>query len=186
MQANTHLTKQKIAGKKKMNNIYHKTQYKSLLRAVAVLHLLLVSFAFSDELLIDARRVIADEKAGIVRAEDSVHITKQKDELNADKVHIYMNKERKPFKFEAIGNVDFHIFTEDGRELKGKSDKLIYLIQQSEYQLIGRAETREVGKPNFLKGEKIIFNNKENTANVQSEGNAPVRVIIDLNDITQK
>lgn len=146
----------------------------------------LCSVARSDELLIDAKQVFADEKRGITSAEGSVHITKERDTLNADKVNVYMSKERKPFKFEAIGNVDFHIFTEDGRELKGKSDTLIYLIEQSEYQLIGRAEAREIGKPNYLKGERIIFNNKENFANVQSEGDAPVRVIIDLNDIQQK
>lgn len=145
----------------------------------------LAQVGFGDELLIDARRVFADEKKGITSAEGSVHITKERDKLNADKVNVYMNKERKPFKFEAIGNVDFHIFTQDGRELKGKSDTLIYLIEQSEYQLIGRAEAKEIGKPNYLKGEKIIFNNKENFANVQSEGDAPVRVIIDLNDINK-
>ena len=146
----------------------------------------LCGVAWGDELLIDAKQVFADEKRGITSAEGSVHITKERDKLNADKVNVYMSKERKPFKFEAIGNVDFHIFTEDGRELKGKSDTLIYLIEQSEYQLIGRAEAREIGKPNYLKGERIIFNNKENFANVQSEGDAPVRVIIDLNDIQQK
>lgn len=144
---------------------------------------LCASLASAENLDIQAQKVFADEKKGVTIATGKVKMIKGEDKLNADEVRIYVNKVRKPLKFEAIGNVDFLLLTQDGRRLKGKSDTLIYLVQANEYQLIGRAQVQEIGKPNFLRGEKITLNNDNNFANVESSSNAPVRVIIDLNDM---
>lgn len=144
---------------------------------------LCASLASAENLDIQAQKVFADEKKGITIATGKVKMIKGEDKLNADEVRIYVNKARKPLKFEAIGNVDFLLLTQDGRRLKGKSDTLIYLVDANEYQLIGRAQVQEIGKPNFLRGEKITLNNDNNFANVESSSNAPVRVIIDLNDM---
>lgn len=144
---------------------------------------LCASLASAENLDIQAQKVFADEKKGITIATGKVKMIKGEDRLNADEVRIYVNKARKPLKFEAIGNVDFLLLTQDGRRLKGKSDTLIYLVQANEYQLIGRAQVQEIGKPNFLRGEKITLNNDNNFANVESSSSAPVRVIIDLNDM---
>ncbi len=141
------------------------------------------SVAFGDELHIDAKKVYTDEKKGTITAEGEVHITKDKDILDADKVIIYSDSNRKPFKFEAIENVRFDLFTQDNRELKGKCDKLIYWIEKEEYHLIGRVEVQEVGKPNFIKGERVVLNRQNGFANVESAKDEPVRVIIDLNDV---
>lgn len=144
---------------------------------------LCASLASAENLDIQAQKVFADEKKGITIATGKVKMIKGEDKLNADEVRIYVNKVRKPLKFEAIGNVDFLLLTQDGRRLKGKSDTLIYLVQANEYQLIGKAQVQEIGKPNFLRGEKITLNNDNNFANVESSSSAPVRVIIDLNDM---
>lgn len=144
---------------------------------------LCASLASAENLDIQAQKVFADEKKGVTIATGKVKMIKGEDKLNADEVRIYVNKVRKPLKFEAIGNVDFLLLTQDGRRLKGKSDTLIYLVQANEYQLIGKAQVQEIGKPNFLRGEKITLNNDNNFANVESSSNAPVRVIIDLNDM---
>lgn len=144
---------------------------------------LCASLASAENLDIQAQKVFADEKKGVTIATGKVKMVKGEDKLNADEVRIYVNKVRKPLKFEAIGNVDFLLLTQDGRRLKGKSDTLIYLVQANEYQLIGKAQVQEIGKPNFLRGEKITLNNDNNFANVESSSNAPVRVIIDLNDM---
>lgn len=143
----------------------------------------LVGVALAQELDIQAQKVFADEKKGVTIATGKVKMVKGEDKLNADEVRIYVNKARKPLKLEAMGNVDFLLLTRDGRRLKGKSDTLIYLVEANEYQLIGRAQVQEIGKPNFLKGERITLNNDNNFANVESSNNAPVRVIIDLNDM---
>lgn len=144
---------------------------------------LCASLASAENLDIQAQKVFADEKKGVTIATGKVKMIKGEDKLNADEVRIYVNKVRKPLKFEAIGNVDFLLLTQDGRRLKGKSDTLIYLVQANEYQLIGRAQVQEIGKPNLLRGEKITLNNDNNFANVESSSSAPVRVIIDLNDM---
>lgn len=141
--------------------------------------------ALAEELQIDAQKLFADEKKGVTIASGNVKMVKGDDKLNADKVSVFVSNDRKPLKLEAVGNVDFVLLTEDGRRLKGKSDTLIYLIIEKEYQLIGKAEVQEIGKPNFIRGEKILLNNESGVVNVESSSKAPVRVIIDLNDMQE-
>lgn len=160
----------------------------SLARALAfacVLESTLMGVAWAEELQIDAQKLHADEKKGVTIATGNVKMLKGDDKLNADKVSVFVSSERKPIKLEAVGSVDFALTTQDGRKLKGKSDTLIYLVQEKEYQLIGRAEVQEIGKPNFLRGEKILLNNQSGIINVESSHKAPVRVIIDLNDMQE-
>ncbi len=153
----------------------------------AIFVLLGFTIAFAEQLNIEAKRLYSDEKKGMLIAEGSVHITKEKDSLDANKVILYTKKQsndqRKPDKFEAIENVNFTIFTEDGRELRGKCGKLIYFVEIDEYHLLANAQVREIGKPNFIKGEKIIINRNSGLANIESNSNAPARVTIDLNDM---
>lgn len=152
---------------------------------ICVLGFMLVNMAWAEELQIDAQKLHADEKKGVTIATGNVKMLKGDDKLNADKVSVFVSSERKPIKLEAVGNVDFALTTQDGRRLKGKSDTLIYLVQEKEYQLIGKAQVQEIGKPNFLKGEKIVLNNESGVVNVESDHKAPVRVIIDLNDMQE-
>ncbi len=139
----------------------------------------------AEQLTIDAKRIYSDEKRGTLTAEGNVHIVKEGDVLDANKVIIYANQEKKPFKMEAIGNVRFVVFTEDKRELKGKCNTLLYFIESKEYHLLGNAQVQEVGKPNFIKGQKIMLSNISGLADIQSDDNAPARVIIDLDDVQE-
>ena len=87
----------------------------------------------------------------------NVDIKKGSDRLFADKVIVYTDKARKPLKYEAIGNVRFSIITTDKRELKGKSNRLVYQVKQNEYRLYDNAFVEEIGKPNVLKGDEIVL-----------------------------
>ena len=96
----------------------------------------------------------------------NVDIKKGSDKLFADKVIVYTDKARKPLKYEAIGNVRFSIITTDKRELKGKSNRLVYQVKQNEYRLYDNAFVEEIGKPNVLKGDEIVLSGSGDYANI--------------------
>ncbi len=139
----------------------------------------------AEQLTIDAKRMYSDEKKGTITAEGNVHIVKGSDVLDANQVIVYTNQEKKPFKMEAIGNVRFVVTTEDKRTFKGKCNTLLYFVESKEYHLLGDAQVQEVGKPNFIKGQKMVLSHTSGFADIQSDDNTPARVIIDINDIQE-
>ncbi|AQQ60369.1 MAG: lipopolysaccharide transport periplasmic protein LptA [Helicobacter sp.] len=110
----------------------------------------------------------------------NVDIKKGSDRLFADKVIVYTDKARKPLKYEAIGNVRFSIITTDKRELKGKSNRLVYQVKQNEYRLYDNAFVEEIGKPNVLKGDEIVLSGSGDYANIVGKKKAPARVTFTL------
>ncbi|TLE00592.1 lipopolysaccharide transport periplasmic protein LptA [Helicobacter muridarum] len=110
----------------------------------------------------------------------NVKITKGRDTLNADTVIVYTDKERKPISYEAKGNVKFTLITDDNRELRGKSKRLIYNVIKDEYRFYDDAFVQEIGKPNTLRGDEIILTGDGNYADVVGKKNAPARVIFSL------
>lgn len=110
----------------------------------------------------------------------NVDIKKGSDRLFADKVIVYTDKARKPLRYEAIGNVRFSIITTDKRELKGKSNRLVYQVKQNEYRLYDNAFVEEIGKPNVLKGDEIVLSGSGDYANIVGKKKAPARVTFTL------
>lgn len=110
----------------------------------------------------------------------NVHIKKGDDELFSDKVIVYTDNARKPLRYEAIGNVRFTIITDDKRELKGKSNTLIYYVKKNEYRLLNNAFVQESGKPNVLKGDEIVLSGNGDYANIVGKKQAPARVTFSL------
>lgn len=151
------------------------------------LFLCLIDFLLAESknemLEIIATNLIANDNNKTITASNNVVINKGNDVLTCDKAIVYLDSSKKPIKFEALDNVTFKLTTEDNRKLNGKSKKLIYFIDIKEYQLLQNAEIKKEGTPNFLKGERIIFNNKYGLANVESTNKQPARAIIDLNDL---
>lgn len=146
----------------------------------------LICGLFAEETLeITAKKFSSDDKNGITHIQGDVHIKKSKDTLEADEVTIYTDKNRKPLSYEADGNIKFHIFMEDGREIKGHSDKLTYDAKTGEYKLLKNAVVREVGKENTIRGEEIIVNNESGYANVMGSENKPAKFIFNLDDVSK-
>lgn len=146
----------------------------------------LVCALFGQETLeVTAKKFSSDDKNGITHIQGDVHIKKSKDTLEADEVTIYTDKNRKPLSYEADGNIKFHIFMEDGREIKGHSDKLTYDAKTGEYRLLKNAVVREVGKENTIRGEEIVVNNESGYANVLGSENKPAKFIFNLDDVSK-
>ncbi|WP_233704357.1 lipopolysaccharide transport periplasmic protein LptA [Helicobacter cynogastricus] len=139
-----------------------------------------------ETLEVTADKFIANEKRRMTTIEGNVHIKKMQDTLTAKKVIIYTNAKRKPIKYEAIGAVKFHIVTQDGRQIDGHSDRLVYDAIKQEYRLLQNAVVNEVGKINSIKGEEIILSKEHGYADVLGGKNRPAKFVFDMDDIQQE
>ncbi|BDQ28280.1 lipopolysaccharide transport periplasmic protein LptA [Helicobacter ailurogastricus] len=149
---------------------------------------LLHALPLKETLEITADKFLANDQKKTTIIQGNVHIKKGKDTLTANEVIIHTNDKRKPTKYEAIGNVHFHLFTEDGREVKGHSDRLVYDAIKQEYRLLQNAVVDEVGKVNSVKGEEIILSKEHGYADVIGGKDKPATFVFDMEDIqeTQK
>ncbi|WP_370690927.1 lipopolysaccharide transport periplasmic protein LptA [Helicobacter cappadocius] len=155
------------------------------MRKVMCLFFLVLGLFAQETLEVTAKKFSSDDKNGITRIQGDVHIKKSKDTLEADSVIIYTDKDRKPISYEAQGNVKFHIFMEDGREIKGHSDRLTYDAKSGEYRLLENAVLKEVGKDNTIRGEEIVVNNESGYANVLGSDSKPAKFIFNLDDLSK-
>lgn len=143
----------------------------------------LTIFLFAQEKLeITAQKFSSDDERGITIIKGNVHIEKSKDNLWADEVIVYLDKNRKPQSYEAYGNVRFEISMENGREIKGHSDRLTYNAQNGEYRLLQNAVLNEKGKENTIRGEEIIVNKESGYANVLGSDEKPAKFIFNLDN----
>ncbi|RDU67532.1 lipopolysaccharide transport periplasmic protein LptA [Helicobacter didelphidarum] len=109
-----------------------------------------------------------------------VRIKKGNDLLYSDKVVVFTDNNRKPFSYEATGNVKFTIITTDKRELKGSGNRLVYDVKKNQYTLYDNAIIQETGKANLLKGDEIVLSADGEYANIVGKTTKPARVIFSL------
>ncbi|CAM3855313.1 lipopolysaccharide transport periplasmic protein LptA [Arcobacter cloacae] len=140
-------------------------------------------FAQSETLVIDAQDFQADDKKGVSIFTGNVKIKMGQDKLNANRVDVYFttNKENKktPLRYEAIGNADFEIVTEDKHYI-GNGDKIIYSPQKEEYTIIGNGFLQEKNDDRKVYGDTIFVNQLTGEAKVKGSENKPVRFIINV------
>eukprot|EP01029_Cantina_marsupialis_P004338 TRINITY_DN143763_c0_g1_i1.p1 TRINITY_DN143763_c0_g1~~TRINITY_DN143763_c0_g1_i1.p1 ORF type:complete len:115 (-),score=16.02 TRINITY_DN143763_c0_g1_i1:50-394(-) len=108
----------------------------------AVLFSATMLFAQTEKLIIDSLHFETDDATGITTFTGNVKLKKTKDRLNADRLDIYVkpnSKVKKPLRYIATGNVDFEIYS-NGKEYKGKGDKVIYSPDKQEYTVIGNGQ----------------------------------------------
>ncbi|RXJ85392.1 lipopolysaccharide transport periplasmic protein LptA [Arcobacter cloacae] len=140
-------------------------------------------FAQSETLVIDAQDFQADDKKGVSIFTGNVKIKMGQDKLNANRVDVFFttNKENKkvPLRYEAIGNADFEIVTEDKHYI-GNGDKIIYSPQKEEYTIIGNGFLQEKNDDRKVYGDTIFVNQLTGEAKVKGNENKPVRFIINV------
>ncbi|CAM3453102.1 lipopolysaccharide transport periplasmic protein LptA [Arcobacter aquimarinus] len=140
-------------------------------------------FAQSETLVIDAQDFQADDKKGVSIFTGNVKIKMGQDKLNANRVDVFFttNKENKkvPLRYEAMGNADFEIVTEDKHYI-GNGDKIIYSPQKEEYTIIGNGFLQEKNDDRKVYGDTIFVNQITGEAKVKGNENKPVRFIINV------
>lgn len=141
-------------------------------------------FSKSEILEIDAINFSADDKKGISTFTGSVKVKMGEDRLNANKVDIFFETDKKtnnkvPLKYEATGDADFKIISKD-KHYEGKGDKIIYNPKKEEYTIIGNGFVHEKNDDRKIYGEHIYINQLSGEANVKGDSNKPVKFIINV------
>jgi lipopolysaccharide export system protein LptA len=152
---------------------------------------IICSFLFSEKLIIDANNFEAYDEKGLSIFTGNVKMVKVKDELESDRLEVYLsekkaNTKREPLKYIATGNVKFKVKTAD-KLYEGKGDKVVYEPKKMQYVITGNGFLKEVSEDKRLFGNKIVINQVSGEAKVSGSEDKPVRFIIDLaNSNTKK
>jgi len=149
------------------------------MKHIFLLFILLTSL-FSVELKIKADSFTTDEKAGLSIFDGNVHIVKYKDEINASKVIINTDEHHKPTRFEAQGNVSFHIQTNDNGIYEGRAQKMIYSPLKKEYYFYTDVYLSQLNEKKVIIGEEVVLKTIEGKAYAKGKKSEPVIMIFDL------
>lgn len=140
----------------------------------------------AKELKIVADKFTADEIKGVSVFTGHVNIIKYHDELNANEVTIYTDKQNKPIKFVAVGDVSFKVETKELAKYEGVAQKVIYLPLQKEYKFYVDVHLKQVNKKKEILGDEVILNTIDGKANAKGLKKAPVIMIFDMKDEEKK
>jgi lipopolysaccharide export system protein LptA len=142
----------------------------------------------ADELKVLSDNFRADQPKGVSIFTGNVIVTKGHDELNASKVTIYTDSNRKPTKMVAEGDVSFYIVTEQKEKYRGKAQKAVYLPNEKEYEFYTKVDLIRMDDFRRVKGDKVIVNMIDGHAAADSINNDPVMMVFTIqdNDTTKK
>lgn len=150
------------------------------MKHIILLTLVLTSLLLSEELKIKANSFSADENTGISVFSGDVNIIKEHDELNASKVTVYVDKEKNPTKFVALGNVSFVLETTQGERYKGKAQEVIYLPIKKEYRFYKNVHLIQQGEKKEIIGEEVVLKTIEGKAYAKGVKSEPVIMIFNI------
>lgn len=114
--------------------------------------------------------------SGNVKVRDSTQ------KIDSDKLTVYFNKNRKPIRFEAEGNVKASLRTKEGREFEISAKTMILYPNEERVELLGSALVVEVNSTNKISGKKIEFNKKSGEAKVFGGDGKPAKFIIHIEE----
>jgi lipopolysaccharide export system protein LptA len=157
-----------------------------MIRKIFFIPLLLWALGHAEELKVISKSFKGDQQKGVSVFTGNVEVTKGLDELNASKVTIYTDKENKPTKYVAEGDVSFYIVTELKEIYRGKSQKAIYLPNESEYHFYTKVDLIRLDDFRRVKGDKVIVNTVHGNASAQSAENEPVIMTFTVQDKKNK
>lgn len=143
---------------------------------------LLLTLVWGEELRVISDNFKGDQQKGISVFTGNVKMTKGLDELNASKVTIFTDVDKKPVKYLAEGDVSFYIVTEMKERYKGKSQTAIYLPNESEYHFYKKVDLIRLDDYRRVKGDKVVVNTVFGQASAESANNEPVVMTFTIQD----
>jgi lipopolysaccharide export system protein LptA len=111
-----------------------------------------------------------------------VNILKGADELNASKVTIFVNKEKKPTKFVADGNVSFSITSKKGTVYKGVAGRAIYLPNKKEYYFYDNVHLQQLNEKKEIMGDEVVLKTIDGKAYAKGMKKEPVIMIFNIDE----
>lgn len=147
-----------------------------------ILFSLILSSLFAAKLQIEGDSFERNQKKKVSSFTGNVKIKKDRDELNASKVLVYVDDNNRPVKYEAIGDVTFNVTTENNVTYSGRSQRLIFLPATKEYQFYKQVFIEEKATARTLSGEKIVLSMTSGNAKIAGKEKIPVRVTFEIDD----
>ncbi|MDO4674404.1 LptA/OstA family protein [Campylobacter sp.] len=133
----------------------------------------------ADKIEVKALNFYWDENAGKSVLSGAVVVKRDRDILSSDELVIFMDKSRKPVRYEAQKNAKFNIKLKN-KNYKGSGDKFIYIVNEDVYEIVGNAFIHELESGKKLYGDRIIVDRKASVYRVQSKDNKPARFVFEL------
>ena len=153
---------------------------------VSVLLMMASSSLFGEELKIKANSFTSDQNTGISVFSGDVKIKKTNDELNASKVTIYVDKDKKPTKFVAVGDVSFDIKTKEGAQYKGVAGKAIYFPNKKEYYFYENEHLKQINDKKEILGDEVVLKTIDGKAYAKGLKKEPVIMIFNIDEEEKK
>ncbi|BAF69892.1 lipopolysaccharide transport periplasmic protein LptA [Nitratiruptor sp. SB155-2] len=148
-----------------------------------IIFLLSISFIlFAQEIEITSQKFEASEKELISKFFGNVFVKRGTNRLWADKLFVYFNKQKKPIKFIATGNVRFDLFDQKNKEYKGKCNKLVYFPNKKVYQLFEDVHIVTYPDKKEVYGDKIYLDLIASKVNVAGTKKRPVKMILNIEE----
>lgn len=144
--------------------------------------MLLAAAAQAAELKIVSKHFETDERKGVTQFEGNVRISMGADELNASKVMVYVDANRKPKRFVATGNVAFRVTTETADVYSGRAQEVQFLPAEKEYRFYRDVHLKQLNKPKEINGDEVIVELAEGRAFAKGGERTPVMMIFKLDD----
>ncbi len=144
--------------------------------------LLISSQCVAQELRIQANKFSADQKKGISIFSGAVKIHKGSDELNASRVTIYTDKNNKPQRFVAQGDVSFVVLTKHKDRYRGSAQKVVYVPKQKEYKFYGNVHLQQDKDKKEILGDEVLLKLNSGKAYAKGAKKEPVIMIFTLPD----
>jgi len=149
-------------------------------KLTTILLFVLLSNINANELKIKANSFKSDENIGVSIFTGKVNIQKSNDELNASKVIVHTDKENKPTKFVATGNVSFTIQTENNKTYVGVAQKAIYFPNIKEYHFFKDVHLQQVDEKKEIIGDEVVLKIQEGKAFAKGIESKPVIMVFDI------
>lgn len=152
------------------------------MKKIIFILLLCVISSYAEELKVFSDSFRADQTKGVSIFTGNVISTKGLDELNASKITIYTDSNRKPIKMVAEGDVSFYIVTELKERYRGKSQRAVYLPNEKKYEFYTKVDLLRLDDFRRVKGDKVIVDTVYGHASADSANNEPVMMIFTIQD----
>ncbi len=147
--------------------------------------LLILVFSFSltlaEKVEVSANSFEADEIKRVSLFKGKVHIKKGEDEIKSDSLKIDFDKQNRPIRYKAVGNVSFKITTSSQRFV-GTSGEIIYEPLKKKYIASKNVNINETTKNRVLKGEKITIDRVSGKSKISGTKNRPVKFIFTVDE----
>ena len=113
--------------------------------------------------------------------EGNAQIRQEKNEVNASKVTVFFNDQKKALKYKAQGNVKFDL-TENKIHYKGEADSVEYAPTSSKYYFKGDVILIDLTNNRTIKANTVDLDLKTGLADIKGKAKKPVYFRFEIED----